>query len=100
MTDPNLPRPSRALAADQGPRIAPKRLTTADLVFFGSGGNVSHVGIYVGEGRFAHAPSTGGPVRMDRLDAPHWRANHSGAKRILDSRGRWPVSTIASAGRA
>src|SRR3546814_13920830 len=80
MLDLKLPRTSRALAAYQGPRIAPKRLTTADLVFFGSGGNVSHVGIYVGEGRLVHAPSSGGTVRLARLDAPYSRAHYSGAK--------------------
>lgn len=83
MLDLKLPRTSRALAAYQGPRIAPERLTTADLVFFGSGGNVSHVGIYVGEGRFVHAPNSGGTVRLDRLDGPYWRDHYSGAKRVL-----------------
>ncbi|HLL20371.1 MAG TPA: NlpC/P60 family protein, partial [Rubrivivax sp.] len=47
-------------------------------------GNVSHVGIYVGEGRFVHAPSTGGTVRLDRLDGPYWRDNYSGARRVLN----------------
>lgn len=79
----NLPRTSRDLAGFQGPRIAPERLAAADLVFFGSSGNVSHVGIYVGEGRFVHAPSTGGTVRLDRLDGPYWRDHYSGAKRVL-----------------
>ncbi len=83
MLDLRLPRTSRDLAAWQGPRIDPDRLTTADLVFFGSGGNVSHVGIYVGEGRFVHAPTTGGTVRLDRLDGPYWRDRYSGAKRVL-----------------
>ena len=83
MLDLKLPRTSGALAAFQGPRIAPARLTTADLVFFGSGGSVSHVGIYVGEGRFVHAPSSGGTVRLDRLDGPYWRDHYSGAKRVL-----------------
>ena len=83
MLDLRLPRTSRDLAAWQGPRIAPDRLATADLVFFGSGGNVSHVGIYVGEGRFVHAPTTGGTVRLDRLDGPYWRDHYTGAKRVL-----------------
>jgi len=83
MLDLKLPRTSRDLAAWQGPRIAPERLTTADLVFFGSRGQVSHVGIYVGEGRFVHAPSSGGTVRLDRLDGPYWRDHYSGAKRVL-----------------
>lgn len=79
----NLPRTSRDLAGYQGPRIDPLRLAAGDLVFFGSAGNVSHVGIYVGEGRFVHAPSSGGTVRLDRLDGPYWRDHYSGAKRIL-----------------
>ncbi|WP_255322894.1 C40 family peptidase [Lysobacter sp. K5869] len=79
----SLPRTSRDLAGYQGPRIDPMRLAAGDLVFFGSSGNVSHVGIYVGEGRFVHAPSTGGTVRLDRLDGPYWRDHYSGAKRIL-----------------
>jgi cell wall-associated NlpC family hydrolase len=52
-------------------------------VFFGSSGQVSHVGIYVGEGRFVHAPTSGGTVRLDRLDGPYWRDHYSGAKRVL-----------------
>ncbi len=83
MLDLRLPRSSRDLAAVQGPRLDPERLAPADLVFFGGNGNVSHVGIYVGEGRFVHAPSTGGTVRLDHLDGPYWRDHYSGAKRVL-----------------
>lgn len=81
--DLRLPRTSRELAQVQGPRIAPRELAPADLVFFGSSGNVSHVGIYVGEGRFVHAPSTGGTVRLDHLDGSYWRDHYTGAKRVL-----------------
>jgi cell wall-associated NlpC family hydrolase len=83
MLDLRLPRTSRELAAIQGPRIATDRLIPADLVFFGRKGEVSHVGIYVGEGRFVHAPSSGGTVRLDRLDGPYWRDHYTGAKRVL-----------------
>jgi len=84
MLDLSLPRTSRELAALQGPPIAPTRLASGDLVFFGQGDVISHVGIYVGEGRFVHAPSTGGTVRLDRLDGPWWREHYSGARRLLD----------------
>jgi cell wall-associated NlpC family hydrolase len=84
MLDVRLPRTSHDLAAFQGPKIAPERLAAADLVFFGTRGSVSHVGIYVGEGRFVHAPSTGGTVRLDHLDAPYWHEHYSGAKRVLN----------------
>lgn len=79
----HLPRTSRELAAVQGPKIAPERLAAGDLVFFGNRGNVWHVGIYVGEGRFVHAPSTGGTVRLDSLDGAYWRKHYTGAKRVL-----------------
>lgn len=83
MLDMRLPRSTRELAAMQGPPIAVERLAGGDLVFFGSGGNVSHVGIYVGEGRFVHAPASGGTVRLDRLDGHYWRDHYSGARRLL-----------------
>ena len=84
MLDLRLPRTSRELAATQGPRIATDRLAGGDLVFFGSGGQGSHVGIYVGEGRFVHAPNSGGTVRLDRLDGAWWREHYTGARRLLN----------------
>ena len=83
MLDVRLPRTTRELIAMQGPRIDPQRLASGDLVFFGDAGNVRHVGIYVGDGRFVHAPSSGGTVRLDRLDGHWWRDHYSGAKRLL-----------------
>jgi len=65
--------PPRTVAALSGfgRSVAARELRTGDLVVFGAG-RPSHAGIYVGEGRFVHAPSTGGTVRLDRLDGPHW----------------------------
>ena len=84
MLDLRLPRTSRELAAWQaGPEVPPQHLATGDLVFFGAGGVVSHVGIYVGDGRFVHAPSTGGTVRLDRMDGRYWQTRYSGARRVL-----------------
>lgn len=80
----SLPRTSRALAEYQGKRIRPERLAPGDLVFFGNGDGVNHVGIYVGEGRFVHAPTSGGTVRLDHLDGHYWRDHYTGAKRVLD----------------
>ncbi len=84
MLDLRLPRTSRELADVQGPRVDPAQLASGDLVFFGSGDQVSHVGIYVGEGRFVHAPNAGGTVRLDRLDGSWWREHYSGARRLLN----------------
>ena len=83
MLDLRLPRTSHDLARARGERVDEDRLAAADLVFFGSGDDVSHVGIYVGEGRFVHAPSTGGTVRLDRLDGAYWREHYRGALRVL-----------------
>lgn len=83
MLDLRLPRSSRELAEVQGPKVAPEKLAAGDLVFFGSGRQVNHVGIYVGEGRFVHAPTTGGTVRLDHLDGHYWRDHYSGARRVL-----------------
>ena len=47
-------------------------LRSGDLVLFSKGGEPTHAGIYVGDGRFVHAPSTGGRVRLDRLHTPYW----------------------------
>ncbi|ODU51431.1 MAG: hypothetical protein ABS98_06900 [Lysobacteraceae bacterium SCN 69-48] len=83
MLNLQLPRTTRELAALQGPRIRPDRLAGGDLVFFGRGGEVTHVGIYVGQGRFVHAPSSGGTVRLDHLDGSWWNEHYSGARRLL-----------------
>lgn len=77
-----LPRTSGELAR-LGVGVGPIALAAGDLVVFGDGAQVSHVGIYVGEGRFVHAPSSGGTVRLDRLDAPYWREHFQGGRRIL-----------------
>ena len=79
-----LPRSTRELVAMDAPAVRRGDLQPGDLLFFApGGGNVSHIGIYVGEGRFVHAPSTGGTVRLDLLDADYWRRSYAGARRIL-----------------
>lgn len=83
MVNLSLPRNSRELAVWQASQIAMDQLRSGDLVFFGNDGAISHVGIYVGDGRFVHAPSTGGTVRLDRLDQPYWQARYAGARRVL-----------------
>ncbi len=53
-----------------GQPVAADAVRTGDLVVFT--GAAMHAGIYVGEGRFVHAPSTGGEVRLDPLAAKYW----------------------------
>jgi len=63
--------------------IAPDQLLAGDLLFFRfDAPKVSHVGIYIGDGRFVHAPQTGRPVESRRLDDPGYRANYVSAGRL------------------
>ena len=55
-------------------------LRTGDLVVFGRG-RPTHAGIYVGEGRFVHAPSTGGTVRLDDLHSRYWAQQQASFRR-------------------
>lgn len=76
-----LPRTVAQLAAVGEPvRLAAVR--SGDLVLFDTRGRFSHAGIYVGGGRFVHAPSTGGTVRLDGVQARYWRPRYSGARRV------------------
>lgn len=56
-------------------------LRAGDLVVFGTGRQPNHAGIYVGEGRFVHAPSTGGTVRLDHLQSRHWARQNAAFRR-------------------
>jgi cell wall-associated NlpC family hydrolase len=79
-----LPRSTSGLVAMRAPAVGALELEPGDLVFFSpAGGTASHIGIFVGEGRFVHAPSTGGTVRLDRLDADYWRRSFVAARRVL-----------------
>lgn len=79
----SLPRTSSAMAALDAPRIPRNDLQSGDLLFFGRHHHVTHVAIYVGNGRFVNAPDTGGTVRLDRLDGDYWRNHYLFAKRVL-----------------
>ena len=78
-----LPRSTAQMAALDRPKVSRDRLAPGDIVFFGRRGRVDHAGIYVGEGRFVHAPSTGGTVRLDALDGHYWRDTYLFARRVL-----------------
>lgn len=80
----SLPRTAAEIARADAVTVDRDELESGDLVFFhGRGRQVTHVGIYVGEGRFVHAPNRGGTVRLDRLDDTYWREHYSGARRLL-----------------
>jgi len=80
-----LPRVSREMAHDDAAQLIRDRtaLTAGDLVFFGRRGRVDHVGIYVGDGRFLHAPSRGKDVQIDTLASGYWSEKFVQARRVL-----------------
>lgn len=82
-----LPRTTGELSRMRAASVARGALRPGDLLFFATAGGrrVSHAGIYVGEGRFVHAPSSGGTVRLDRLSGVYWDKRYLGAKRVIGS---------------
>ncbi|MGA8007936.1 MAG: C40 family peptidase [Thiomonas sp.] len=73
-----------AQQAREGERISENQLKPGDLVFFNTLRRAfSHVGIYIGNGQFIHAPRTGQTIRVENLDAPYWSKRFDGARRIL-----------------
>lgn len=80
-----LPHSSREMSELHGARVRSMTdLVSGDLVFFGGNSGISHVGVYVGKGRFVHAPNSGGTVRLDDIDGPYWRDHFAFGKRLLD----------------
>jgi cell wall-associated NlpC family hydrolase len=78
----SLPRETQAQRRE-GQLVRASELRRGDLVFFDQEGKKSsHVGIYIGRGRFVHAPSTGGRVRTDGLDTAYWRTHFVEARRL------------------
>lgn len=81
----SLPRTTRDMIVMRAPSVPLNALQSGDLVFFATNGGsqVSHAGIYVGEGRFVHAPSSGGTVRLDYLSNSYWSKAYLQAKRVI-----------------
>jgi cell wall-associated NlpC family hydrolase len=77
-----LPRRSEQIGR-LGRSVARAELRAGDLVFFNTlGYRNSHVAVYVGDGRFVHAPGRKGQVRIVGLDERYWRERFNGARRI------------------
>ena len=66
------PRTTAALWRELAP-VPPGRMQVGDVLFFDIAGKVSHVGLYLGEGRFVHAPSSGRSVSLGSLAMPFYR---------------------------
>jgi cell wall-associated NlpC family hydrolase len=77
-----LPRTIQQMSS-KGRSIDNQPPAPGDLVFFNTTGEkYSHAGIYVGQGRFVHAPSAGGTVRLDYITSPYWAAKFTEARRL------------------
>ena len=78
-----LPRTIQ-LMSTKGRSVDGQPPAPGDLVFFNTTGEkYSHAGIYVGQGRFVHAPSAGGTVRLDYITSPYWAAKFTEARRMV-----------------
>ena len=63
--------------------VSMRSLREGDLLFFDQEGKKkSHVGLYLGGGRFIHAPSSGGKVRVDSVNAEYWKKHFVEARRV------------------
>lgn len=78
-----LPRTSRELAKLGAP-VKRADLRAGDLVFFNTRGFAnSHVGIFLGDGRFVQAPARGSSVSIAELDNRYWSRHYNGARRLV-----------------
>ncbi len=80
-----LPRTSLEMY-EHSSSIDKDNLVVGDLLFFQTNNTnkINHVGIYVGEGRFIHAPSSGNFVRLDKLEQSYWQKAFVGGRRVLN----------------
>jgi cell wall-associated NlpC family hydrolase len=77
-----LPRTVSA-QSEIGLSVGAKELEPGDLVFYDTLGRpFSHVGIYLGDGKFVHAPKRGSTVRVESLRSAYWITRFNGARRI------------------
>ena len=90
-----LPHNARA-QSEYGAPVSLAELQPGDLVFFNTQHRAfSHVGIYLGNGRFVHAPRTGEEVKVERLRIRYWMSRFDGARRLAPP----DLKSVASRGR-
>jgi cell wall-associated NlpC family hydrolase len=78
----SLPRTSREISR-VGQPISRSELRPGDLVFYNTrNASFSHVGIYIGEGKFVHSPRSGDSVRTEQMQMRYWQTRYNGARRI------------------
>lgn len=80
-----LPRTSVEMS-QVGQRIDTSQLKAGDLVFFNTMRRAfSHVGIYLGDNHFLHAPRAGAEVRVENMNNSYWMTRFNGARRIIEA---------------
>lgn len=80
----SLPRTAREMS-EVGERIDVSQLKPGDLVFFNTMRRTfSHVGIYLGDNHFMHAPRAGSEVRVESMESSYWTRRFNGARRIIE----------------
>lgn len=83
-TGTSLPRTAREMS-EVGQQVDANQLKPGDLVFFNTMRRTfSHVGIYLGDNHFLHAPRKGAEVRVENMDNSYWMTRYNGARRILE----------------
>jgi len=91
--DRDLPRRAEEISGVGHP-VSRAELQPGDLVFFDTLRRAfSHVAIYIGEGRFIHAPARNGRVRIEGLDDRYWATRFNGARRVLEPFPAGPAMT-------
>lgn len=68
---------------NEGTKVDRNNLKAGDLIFFNTEGSISHVGIYIGNGEFIHAPRTGKPVMISSLSDGYYSQRYATARRIV-----------------
>ena len=83
VTGVSLPRTAKEMSR-LGAKVPAAELQPGDLVFFNTRRFAfSHVGIYLGDNRFVHAPSRGSEVRIASIDQSYWQKHFNGARRVI-----------------
>ena len=84
----DLPR-TAAEQAQLGTKVSADELKPGDLVFFNTMKRAfSHVGVYMGDGKFIHAPRPGKSIRVDDMRSAYWEKRFNGARRVQPEDGQ------------
>ena len=96
-----IPRVTDAqFAAGNGKPVDRDKLQAGDLVFFGTPGNIYHVGISMGGDKFLHAPKTGDVVKVASLNDSYFSQNFAGGRRFDEASGAAGAAAVPAAAAA